>query len=68
MAARVWRHEGRLYLLAVNCTMQPQTVTLTLSERFGGVEAADFGPMPKVADGRIELSFGPIGYVMLRIK
>ncbi len=68
VAARVWRHQGKLYLLAVNCTMQPQTATLTLSERFGGVEAADFGPMPKVADGRIQLSFGPIGYVMLRIK
>ena len=68
VAARVWRHEGCLYLLAVNCTMQPQTVSLTLSERFGGVEAADFGPMPKVENGRIDLSFGPIDYVMLRIK
>jgi hypothetical protein len=68
VAARVWRHEGDLYLLAVNCTMQPQTVSLSLSERFGSVVSADFGPAPKVEDGRLALSFGPIDYVMLRLS
>ena len=68
VAARVWRHEGNLYLLAVNCTMQPQTVALSLSERFGSVVSADFGPAPKVEDGRLALSFGPIDYVMLRLS
>ena len=68
VAARVWRHEGDLYLLAVNCTMQPQTVSLSLSERFGSVVSADFGPVPKVEDGRLDFSFGPIDYVMLRLS
>ena len=67
VAARTWRLNGDTYLLAVNCTTSAQTATLTLSEPAGKVAAADFGPMPKVAGNQVEVAFGPIDYVMLRL-
>ena len=66
VAVRTWRYEGDTYLLAVNCTTNAQTATLTLAERVGTPLAADFGPVPKIDGSRIEVSFGPIDYVMLR--
>ena len=47
VATRAWRHEGFIYLLAVNCTQKRQTATLSLS---GMVElvASEFGLKPKV--------------------
>ena len=66
VAVRTWRHKGDTYLLAVNCTASPQTAKLALQERVGKVVSADFGPMPKIEGPAIDLSFGPIDYVMLR--
>ena len=66
IAVRTWRHAGDTYLLAVNCTASPQTAKLVLQERVGKVVSADFGSMPKIDGSTIDLSFGPIDYVMLR--
>ena len=66
VAVRTWRYGGDTYLLAVNCTTNAQTATLTLAERAGAPLAVDFGPAPKIDGGRIEVSLGPIDYVMLR--
>ena len=66
VAVRTWRHKGDTYLLVVNCTASPQTAKLALQERVGKVVSADFGPMPKIEGSAIDLSFGPIDYVMLR--
>ena len=66
VAVRTWRHGGEAYLLAVNCTTNAQTATLTLAEKVGARLAADFGPAPKIDGGKIEVSLGPIDYVMLR--
>ena len=67
VAVRTWRYEGDTYLLAVNCTASPQTAKLELQERVGKLLAVDFGSAPKVDGSTIEVSFGPIDYVMLRI-
>ena len=68
VAVRTWRHGGDTYLLAVNCTTNAQSATLTLPERVGKIAAADFGPVPKAEGSAINVSFGPIDYVMLRIS
>lgn len=68
VAVRAWRHDGYVYLLAVNCTDKPQKATVTVdAETSKGVEV-DFGAMPKVVGGKIEFSFEPIGYAMLKFK
>jgi hypothetical protein len=68
VAVRAWRHDGYVYLLAVNCTDKPQQATVTVdAETSKGVEV-DFGAMPKVVGGKIEFSFEPIGYAMLKFK
>ncbi len=67
VAVRTWRHEGCVYLLAVNCTAEPQKVALAVEGVREGKVLSDFGPVPSFKDGRLELSLGPIGYVMLRL-
>jgi hypothetical protein len=68
VALRTWRHEGYVYLLAVNCTAMPQSVAVTVDgETSKGVEA-DFGAMPKIGNGKVEFSFAPLGYAMLKFK
>ena len=67
LAVRTWRHEGDTYLLAVNCTTNAQTATLTLPGKAGTLVSADFGPAPKIEGGRIDVALGPIDYVMLRL-
>ena len=68
VAVRTWRHKDFVYLLAVNCTEKPQTASVKLDAYVDKGVNADFGPMPKIADGKIDLSFGPIEYVMLKFK
>ena len=55
-------------MLAVNCMEKPQTASVKLDASADKGVDADFGPMPKIADGTIDLSFGPIEYVMLRFR
>ena len=68
VAVRTWRHGGDTYLLAVNCTTNAQSATLALPERIGKIVAVDFGPAPRVEGSTIDVSFGPIDYVMLQIR
>ena len=68
VAVRTWRRDGYVYLLAVNCTDKPQKVSLKLSAETGKGMDVDFGMPPVLADGRINIDFSPIGYVMLRFR
>ena len=68
VAVRAWRHEGYVYLLAVNCTAKPQTATVTVDAETSKDIEVDFGAKPKVVGGKIEFSFEPIGYAMLKFK
>ena len=68
VAVRTWRHNGFVYLLAVNCTAKPQEAEVGLDGEIGKGVTADFGPAPKIENGKIRFSFGPIGYVMLRFR
>jgi hypothetical protein len=57
-----------VYLLAVSCTDKPQTATVTVNAKTSKGVEVDFGAMPKIAGDKIEFSFEPIGYVMLKFK
>ena len=66
VAVRTWRYNGDTYLLAVNCTTNAQTATLTLSENVGKLVSSDFGSAFKVGDRTVDVSLEPIGYRMVR--
>ena len=66
VAVRTWRHEGRVYLLAVNCTAERQSVTLALPSP-AKLVSSEFGPVPKVDGTALRLDFPPIGYVMMQL-
>ena len=68
VAVRTWRHAGDTYLLAVNCTTDMQSATLTLSEEVGSLVASDFGSAPKVDDKTVDIALEPIGYRMMRFR
>jgi len=68
VAVRTWRHQGDTYLLAVNCTTNAQTATITFSEPLGRVVAADFAPVPEVGGKKVCVALDPISYLMLRTK
>ena len=67
VAVRTWRYEGRVYVLAVNCTAQRQTADLNLPAAMKLV-ASDFGPAPKVAGKKLSVDFPPLGYAMMRFE
>lgn len=66
VAVRTWRHDGSVYLLAVNCTAEPRSAVLTLPSAVD-LASSDFGPAPKVDGAKISLDFAPLGYVMMRL-
>lgn len=68
VALRAWRHDGNVYLLAVNCTQKPQSAAISVEAKVSKGVAVDFGAMPEIKDGKINLSFGPLGYVMLKFR
>ena len=67
VATRAWRHEGFIYLLAVNCTREPQSVSLSLSEPMELV-SSEFGAVPRVNNTAIGVDLTPIGHVMMKLK
>ena len=66
VAVRTWRHEGRVYLLAVNCTSERQQARLALPAAMKLV-ASDFGPMPKISGKNLSIDFPPLGYAMVQL-
>jgi len=64
---RIWRYVGHIYLLAVNCTREPQKATLSLSAS-AELVSSEFGPAPKVEGANIRLELNPIAYVMMKLK
>jgi hypothetical protein len=66
VAVRTWRHEGYVYLLAVNCTADSQKVTLTLPAP-AKLVSSEFGPVPEIGGTEIRIDFPPIGYVMMQL-
>ena len=67
VAVRTWRHEGRIYLLAVNCTAERQKVALSLPAP-AKLISSEFGPAPEIEGAEIRLDFPPIGYVMMQLS
>ena len=68
IAVRTWRYGGDAYLLAVNCTTNAQTAVITLDADAGAAVSCDFAPMPKIDGRNINVEFGPIDYMMLRLE
>jgi hypothetical protein len=68
VAVRTWRHGGYVYLMAVNCTVMQQSATVTVDAKTSKGVEADFGAMPEIKGGKIDFSFGPLGYVMLKLR
>jgi hypothetical protein len=68
VAVRTWRHGGYVYLMAVNCTAMQQSATVTVDAKTSKGVEADFGAMPEIKGGKIDFSFGPLGYVMLKLR
>ena len=67
VAVRAWRHEGFVYVLAVNCTREPQSASLSFAEPMELV-SSEFGASPSVTGTKVGLDFAPIGYVMVKLK
>ena len=65
VAVRTWRHEGRNYLLAVNCTTSPQKATIRLAAPLGKGVVADLGEMPAIDGNSVRFDFGPLDYAMI---
>ena len=65
VAVRTWRHGGRNYLLAVNCTTSPQKATIRLATPLGKGVVADLGEMPAIDGNSVSFDFGPLDYAMI---
>lgn len=67
VATRGWTKDGRVYVLAVNVTREPQSATLRVPAGLALSAPAEFGPEPcAVSPGSATLGLPPLGYVMLR--
>ena len=67
VAARAWRHDGFVYVLAVNSTRELQSASLSLAEPMELV-SSEFGAAPRVNGAKVDVDFAPIGYVMVKLK
>ena len=65
IAVRTWRHEGRNYLLAVNCTASPQKAMIRLSAPLGKDVVADLGEMPVIDGNAVSFDFAALDYTMI---
>jgi len=68
VAVRTWRFGGDNYLLAVNCTTNAQSATVSLAEPVRRVVSCDFCAKPEVAGGALRFDLGPIDYAMVRLE
>ena len=68
LSVRVWRHEGDMWLLAVNSSDKPLDAQIDLSEKCASAAAA-FGPVPKlVEDGRkLTVPLTPLEPALVRL-
>ena len=65
---RVWRYDGKVWILAVNTLRKPARVTLTVDSAVARA-AAVFGPKPTLAaDGRLALSLDSLDCAMIVLE
>ena len=68
LSVRAWRHEGEVWVLAVNSSDKPLDARLDLSGKFSSATAA-FGPVPQLADGtRLSLALKPLEPALVRMR
>ena len=69
VAARAWRHGGRTHLLAVNCTTNAQTATISISRDPGTSACVELGSASVDVKGRkAKFLFPPLEYAMVRFE
>ncbi len=68
VGVRAWRHEGKLYVLAVNSGKTAENISLTIDAKIGSV-VADFGPKNfNVSSGTISCSLAAFEPAMFVIE
>ena len=68
LSVRAWRHEGEVWVLAVNSSDKPLDAKLDLSGKFSSAAAA-FGPAPQLMDGtRLSLALKPLEPALVRMR
>ncbi len=68
LSVRTWKHEGDVWVLAVNSSDKPLNAQLSLSRECGSATAA-FGPAPRLVDGgrKLSLSLAPLEPALVRL-
>ena len=69
LPVRFWRHEGRVWMLAVNATREPMKAKLPLGSRYQDFTAKIGGGVTLLPDGStLDLDFPPMGYAFVSFK
>ena len=69
LPVRFWRHEGRVWMLAVNATREPMKATLPLGSRYQDLKTKLGGGVRLLPDGStLDLDFQPMGYAFVSFK
>ena len=69
LPVRFWRHEGRVWMLAVNATREPMKAQLPLGSRYQDFTAKIGGGVTLLPDGStLDLDFTPMGYAFVSFK
>ena len=69
LPVRFYRHEGRMWMLAVNATREPMKAQLPLGSRYQDFTAKIGGGVTLLPDGStLDLDFPPMGYAFVSFK
>ena len=69
LPVRFWRHERRVWMLAVNATREPMKAKLPLGSRYQDFTAKIGGGVTLLPDGStLDLDFPPMGYAFVSFK
>ena len=68
LSCRIWRHQGRTYLLVCNTTREDASGEIVLSRRFRKVQCAFDAASPELRGASVSVSLKPMGVSMLRLE
>ena len=69
LPVRFWRHEGRVWMLAVNATREPMKATLPLGSRYQDLKTKLGGGVRLLPDGStLALEFPAMGYAFVSLQ
>ena len=69
LPVRFWRHEGKVWMLAVNATRKPMKASLPLGSRYQDFTTKIGGGVTLLPDGStLDLDFPPMGYAFVTFQ